>query len=120
MRRALTWLGLLAFFLTLGFALQKNTNLRSVRFEVSKLERSIAEERSRLGVLRADYANLTRLTRLEQLAVKHFQELRVADPRQVRVLEAENAAEELRASVPPAPPPQEQALGQALTFELLR
>ena len=115
MRRALTWLGLLAFFLTLGFALQKNTNLRSVRGEVSRLERSIAEERSRLGVLRADYTNLTRLTRLEYLATQYLQELRVADPRQVRDLEAENEAEELRATM--APTPREE---HALSYELLR
>ncbi len=119
MRRALTWLGLLAFFLTLGFALQKNTNLRSVRFEVSRLERAVAEERSRLSVLRADYANLTRLTRLERLAGKYLQELRVASPRQVRILEAEDEAEELRATLSPTPP-QKQALEQALRYERLR
>ena len=119
MRRALTWLGLLAFFLTLGFALQKNTNLRSVRGEILRLERAIAEERSRLGVLRADHANLTRMTRLEQLAAKYLQELRVADPRQVRVLEAEDEAEEIRASLGAilAPTPQKE---QALSYELLR
>ena len=115
MRRALSWLGLLAFFLTLGFALQKNTNLRSVRGEVSRLERAIADERSRLGVLHADYANLTRMTRLEQLAAQYLQELRVASPRQVRVLEAEDEAEELRAILAPAPPKE-----QALSYELLR
>ncbi len=115
MRRALSWLGLLAFFLTLGFALQKNTNLRSVRGEVSRLERAIADERSRRGVLHADYANLTRMTRLEQLAAQYLQELRVASPRQVRVLEAEDEAEELRAILAPAPPKE-----QALSYELLR
>ena len=115
MRRALTWLGLLAFFLTLGFALQKNTNLRSVRSEVARLERSIEDERSRLGVLRADYANLTRMTRLEELAARYLQELRVADPRQVRVLEAEDKAEELRTTIAPTPPTE-----QALSYELLR
>ena len=115
MRRALSWLGLLAFFLTLGFALQKNTNLRSVRGEVSRLERAIADERSRRGVLHADYANLTRMTRLEQLAAQYLQELRVASPRQVRVLEAEDEAEELRATLAPAPLKE-----QALSYELLR
>ena len=115
MRRALTWLGLLAFFLTLGFALQKNTTLRAVRGEVSRLERALKEERSRLGVLHADYANLTRMSRLERLASEYLQELRVASPRQVRVLEAEDEAEELRTSSTPAPPKE-----QALSYELLR
>ncbi len=115
MRRTATLLALIALLLTLTFALQNNTSLRELRAEVARLEQKIESERSRIAVLRVDYANITRIERLEKLTKNLLPHLRKAKTQQVRVIEAQNVEEEIRAAEKP-----KVEKPQALNYEAIR
>ncbi len=115
MRNTATLLVSFALLLTLAFALQNNSNLRQLRVEVQRLQDTIANEKSRIAVLRVDYANITRISRLENLAERFLPSLRVAKTRQVRVLEAQDRSEEMRAAEEP-----KNAREAALSYETIK
>ena len=115
MRSTATMLLAFALLLTLAFALQNNSNLRQLRAEVLRLQNAIDNEKSRIAVLRVDYANITRLSRLENLAERFLPYLRVAKTRQVRVLEAQDRSEEMRATTKP-----QNSREEALSYETIK
>ncbi len=115
MRSTATLLVSFALLLTLVFALQNNSNLRQLRAEVKHLQEVIKNEKSRIAVLRVDYANITRISRLEYLAEHFLPDLRVAKTQQVRVLEAQDSSEEVRAASEPR-----NAREEALSYEAIK